>query len=316
VKLVTLRKPAGGTTGVLLGEEVLDIAACAAIDPEAAAVPATMKALIEAGAPMLDRVRRLLDSVERGSARDRLREAGALVPRAGARLAAPIPDPGVILSAGMNYHGHLKEMNTPVPDQPTAFVKSSAAVIGPEEAIRPPPSAPDMLDWEGEFSAVIGRPCHNVSAAEALDYVMGYTLVNDVSARDWVAPVFSSTGIMGPIHAWEHNLLGKQFPTFCPLGPVIATADEIGDPDDVPLETRLNGAVMQSTNTNDLVFNIPRLIEYFSRFHLFRPGDVITTGSPAGVGYGRNPKVFMKPGDRIEVEARGIGVLGNPIAAA
>jgi 2-keto-4-pentenoate hydratase/2-oxohepta-3-ene-1,7-dioic acid hydratase in catechol pathway len=257
----------------------------------------------------------MADALERSALRQRLRERGVLLSQERVTLAAPIPEPGVILSAGMNFRAHLEEMNTPVPKQPTAFIKSSAAVIGPGEAIRPPKSAADMVDWEGEFSAVIGRPCHNVSAAEALDYVAGYTLINDVSARDWVAPVFSATGTMGPILAWEANILGKQFPTFCPLGPVIVTKDEIPDPDDVDLETRLNGQVMQKTNTSDLVFGVARLIEHFSRFYRFRPGDVITTGSPAGVGYGRNPKVFMKAGDLIEVEAMGIGVLANPVGA-
>jgi 2-keto-4-pentenoate hydratase/2-oxohepta-3-ene-1,7-dioic acid hydratase in catechol pathway len=204
-------------------------------------------------------------------------------------------------------------MNTPAPKQPTGFFKSVTAVTGPGGPIRLPKSHPDMVDWEGEFSAVIGKPCHNVSEAEALQYVAGYTLINDVSARDWVAAVFKSEGIMGAIHAWDHNILGKQFPTFCPMGPSIATADEIPDPGKVDITTSLNGKVMQSACTDDLVFSIPKLIAYYSQFYLFRPGDVITTGSPAGVGYGRNPKVFMKAGDTIEVTVEGIGTLRNPV---
>ena len=143
---------------------------------------------------------------------------GRTVPRTEVRLLAPIPNPGMVLSVGMNYHEHLKEMKTPVPEKPAAFTKSVASIIGPDAPIRIPPGHPDMLDWEGEFSVVIGKPCHRVKAAQALDYVAGYTIVNDVSARDWVAPIFAATGIMGPIHAWEHNLLGKMFPTFCPWG--------------------------------------------------------------------------------------------------
>ena len=173
-----------------------------------------------------------------------------------------------------------------------------------------------MVDWEGEFSVVIGKGGHRIPAAKALDHVAGYTIVNDVSARDWVAPIFSSSGIMGPIHAWEHNLLGKMMPTFCPMGPCLATRDEVPDPDDVRIITRLNGQVMQDANTDDLVFNVVKLIEYYSQFYRFQPGDCITTGSPSGVGYGRNPKVFMKAGDTIEVEASGIGVLSNPVKAA
>jgi len=135
----------------------------------------------------------------------------------------------------------------------------------------------------------MGRSCHGVSEAEALDCVAGYTLINDVSARDWVAPVFAATGLMAGILAWERNLLGKQFPTFCPMGPALVTRDEIRNPDDVQIETRLNGAVMQSANTDDLVFGVRKLIAYYSQFYRFSPGDVITTGSPSGVGYGRNP---------------------------
>jgi 2-keto-4-pentenoate hydratase/2-oxohepta-3-ene-1,7-dioic acid hydratase in catechol pathway len=237
------------------------------------------------------------------------------VPATSAKLLAPLPDPGIVLSVGMNYHEHLKEMKTPVPEKPAAFTKSVASIIASGEAIRVPKSHPDMLDWEGEFSVVIGKACHAVKAAQALDYVAGYTLVNDVSARDWVAPIFKAQGIMGPIHAWEHNLLGKMFPTFCPMGPCMVTKDELPDPGNVRIQTRLNGKVMQDANTDDLVFSVPQLIEYYSQFYLLRPGDVITTGSPSGVGFGRNPKVFMKPGDVVEVEVEQIGILRNPIEA-
>ena len=243
------------------------------------------------------------------------RRKGLNYPLAKVRLLAPVPDPGLVLSVGMNYHEHLKEMKTPVPEKPAAFTKSVASIIGSGEAIKVPPSHPRMLDWEGEFSVVIGRPCHRVKASQALDYVAGYTLVNDVSARDWVAAIFQAKGTMGPIHAWEHNLLGKMFPTFCPMGPCMVTKDEIPDPGKVRIETRLNGQVMQSASTDDLVFGVRELIEYYSQFYLFKPGDVITTGSPSGVGYGRNPKLFMKPGDLVEVEVKEIGILRNRIEA-
>lgn len=243
------------------------------------------------------------------------RKKGLTYPVDKVKLLAPIPDPGLVLSVGMNYHEHLKEMKTPVPEKPAAFTKSVASIIGSGEAIKLPPRNAKMVDWEGEFSVVIGRPCHRVKASQALDYVAGYTLVNDVSARDWVAPIFQAQGVMGPIHAWEHNLLGKMFPTFCPMGPCMVTKDEIADPGKVRIETRLNGSVMQSASTDDLVFGVPQLIEYYSQYYLFKPGDVITTGSPSGVGYGRNPRVFMKAGDVVEVEVKEIGVLRNPVEA-
>jgi 2-keto-4-pentenoate hydratase/2-oxohepta-3-ene-1,7-dioic acid hydratase in catechol pathway len=286
MKLVTVEIDGRSRPGLVLGDDIVDLSSVA---PD-------LRAILESG--RLDRLR----SVE-----------GKRIPRKGAKLRAPIENPGMVLSVGMNYHQHLKEMKTPVPEKPAAFTKSVASIIGNDEPIRIPPSNPDMLDWEGEFSVVIGKACHRVKAAQALDYVAGYTIVNDVSARDWVAPIFSSTGIMGPIHAWEHNVLGKMFPTFCPMGPALATKDEVPDPDNVRIVTRLNGKVMQDANTDDFVFNVPKLIEYYSQFFLFRPGDVITTGSPSGVGFGRNPKVFMKDGDVIEVEVQGIGVLRNAV---
>ena len=281
MKLVSFSVDGKTRAGILEGDEIVDLGT-------------SMKEVIAAGAM----------------------KRGVRYPKNAVTLRAPVCDPSIVLSVGMNYHEHLKEMKTPTPEKPAAFTKSVASIIASGAPIKVPPSNPGMLDWEGEFSVVIGRPCHRVKAAQALDYVFGYTLVNDVSARDWVAPIFSSTGIMGPIHAWEHNLLGKMFPTFCPMGPCIATKDEIGDPANVKIQTRLNGKVMQDANTDDLVFSVVKLIEYYSQFYLFQPGDVITTGSPSGVGFGRNPKVFMKAGDTIEVEVSGIGVLSNPVRAA
>lgn len=288
MKLVTFEINGEARPGRLSGDEVVELQSLA---PD-------LRGILDGG---------LLDKAAAAS--------GKAHPLMRVKLLAPIRNPGMVLSVGMNYHEHLKEMKTPVPEKPAAFTKSVASIVGPDAPIRIPPSNPDMLDWEGEFSVVIGKPCHRVKAAQALDYVAGYTVVNDVSARDWVAPIFSATGIMGPIHAWEHNILGKLFPTFCPMGPVLATKDEIPDPANVKLQTRLNGKVMQDANTDDLVFSVVQLIEYYSQFYLFQPGDVITTGSPSGVGYGRNPKVFMKAGDVVEVEVDGIGVLRNPVAA-
>jgi 2-keto-4-pentenoate hydratase/2-oxohepta-3-ene-1,7-dioic acid hydratase in catechol pathway len=295
--LVTFTTDQQPRAGVLAGDDIVDLRAA---DPS---LPGSVRGLLTAG--KLGEVRAIRDAAPKKS----------LVSRKTARLLAPIPDPGLVLSVGINYHKHLAEMKTPVPEKPAAFTKSVASIIATGEPILLPPGNPDMVDWEGELTVVIGKACHRASAAQALDFVAGYTLVNDVSARDWVAPIFSSTGIMGPIHAWEHNLLGKMFPTFCPMGPVVATKDEVPDPDNVRIVTRLNGQVMQDANTDDFVFNVPKLIEYYSRFYRFLPGDCITTGSPSGVGFGRNPKVFMKAGDTIEVEVAGIGVLSNPVAA-
>src|SRR5271163_4137814 len=317
MRLVMLQHPGRRTAGLLLGEDVLDLGAAADLIPEALLVAHSVRSILEAGDSALALLRRIVDRVaDHEATRDQLREAGALVAYSAVSLLAPIPEPAIVLACGLNYHAHLAEMNTPVPPTPTGFTKSVASIIGSGSAIRLPPSHPDMVDWEGEFCAVIGRPCHRVSEQDALDYVGGYTLINDVSARNWVAGVFSATGIMGPILAWEHNVLGKQFPSFCPMGPALVTKDEIPDPERVQLTTRLNGEIVQSANTDDLVFGVARVIAYFSQFYSFRPGDVISTGSPAGVGYGRTPKRFMRAGDVIEVQADGVGILRNPNAAA
>jgi acylpyruvate hydrolase len=296
VHLVMFMKDKQPRAGVIDGEEIVDINA------NDRSLPPTIKGILEANG--LARVKKILKSRKHR------------VPRRRAKLLPPISNPGLLLSVGMNYHEHLKEMKTPVPEKPAAFTKSVASIIATGEPILLPASNPDMVDWEGEFTVVIGKGGYRIPAAKALDHVAGYTIVNDVSARDWVAAIFSSTGIMGPIHAWEHNLLGKMMPTFCPMGPCIATRDEVPDPDDVKIVTRLNGQVMQDANTDDLVFSVAKLIEYYSRFYRFQPGDCITTGSPSGVGFGRNPKLFMKAGDTIEVEVSGIGVLSNPVKAA
>jgi 2-keto-4-pentenoate hydratase/2-oxohepta-3-ene-1,7-dioic acid hydratase in catechol pathway len=169
---------------------------------------------------------------------------------------------------------------------------------------------------EGEFTAVIGRTCHDVSETEALDYVVGYTIVNDVSARDFVAAAQAAQGMIPTIVAWEHNILGKLYPTFCPMGPYIVTADEIGDPNALHIETRLNGQIVQDSNTSDLVFNVAQIVAYYSKFLTFEPGDLITTGSPSGVGSGRKPQLFMRDGDTIEVTIEKLGTLRNPVRKA
>jgi 2-keto-4-pentenoate hydratase/2-oxohepta-3-ene-1,7-dioic acid hydratase in catechol pathway len=307
VKLVTIAVPPGGRPGVIVGADVLDFALASSVLPLAGWVPPAMPELLAAGAEGLDLIRRLLDRVDGAAAR--LREAGALKPLAATALRAPVPRPGIVLSHGRAYKSHLKEMNSKGEDEPHAFMKNVNAIIGPGAPIVLPPQCPAMVDLEGEFSVVFGAPCHNVGEAEAMDCVIGYTLINDVSARNWVES-FQKT--KDP----DQNRMGKQLPTFCPMGPAIATKDEIADPNDVRMVTTLNGKVMQDSNTSDLIWNIPQLIAYYSRWYRFMPGDILTTGSPAGVGYGRNPKVFMQPGDVVTATVAAVGTLSNPVRAA
>jgi 2-keto-4-pentenoate hydratase/2-oxohepta-3-ene-1,7-dioic acid hydratase in catechol pathway len=188
-----------------------------------------------------------------------------------------------------------------MPTEPFFFAKLPSSVAGPEDEVRAPPETRQM-DYEVEFSAVIGRRLSRAAEAEIMPAIFGYTLLNDVSARD---VQFKDNQIM----------LGKNFDGFAPIGPCIVTADELPNPDAVRLRTRLNGEVLQDGTTADWLFSLPRLIAFLSQVMTLHPGDIVTTGTPAGVGVFRNPQVFMKPGDVVEIEADGIGVLRNRIAA-
>lgn len=320
MKLLTIDAPPVGRPGALTADgEVLDLLGAADGHGLARWLPSTVRAILEAGAPGLDVVAAILARVDAadGGEAERLRAAGTLRPFAATPLLAPVPEPRLILSAGLNYRRHLAEMDgTPAPPRPTAFIKAQSSLTGSGKPVVVPPQCPDRIDYEGEFTVVIGRCCHNVGEDEALDYVAGYTIVNDVSARDWIPEFRAAEGTFPALQAWERNIMGKNLPTFSPCGPVIATADEIADPHDLQLTTRLNGEVMQSTRTDDLIHGVPRIIAYFSQWYALQPGDLITTGSPSGVGFGRDPQVFMKPGDVIEVEVEGIGTLSNRLVAA
>lgn len=311
MKLVTIDQPPRGRPGAVIGgDEVLDFARAGDLDPLAGWIPGSVAAILAGGEEGLDIVRRVVAKAENaaGGARDRLRETGALAPLSRTRLMAPLPRPGIVLSHGRAYMSHLREMqktDTPkVPEEPTAFLKNTNAIIGPDQPIVLPPHMADKVDHEGEFSVVFGRRCVNVSEDEAMGCIAGYTIVNDVSARDW-----AGTGNM------EKNRMGKQLAGFCPLGPWVVTRDEIADPQKLNMTSKLNGEIFQSACTDDCIWTIPQLVAHFSQWYPFGPGDVMTTGSPPGVGHGRTPRVYMKPGDVIEITVEGVGTLRNPIAA-
>jgi 2-keto-4-pentenoate hydratase/2-oxohepta-3-ene-1,7-dioic acid hydratase in catechol pathway len=307
MKLITIDTWPQGRTGALVGDDVLDFALAAPVIPVASFIPTAMPALLAGGPEGLDLIRRVVERVPRE--RVRLEELGALKPLAAVTLLAPVPRPGILLSHGRAYKSHLREMNRTQPaENPSAFLKNVNSIIGTGAAIRLPPQFPDMVDQEAEFSIVFGAPCHNIKEDEAMDCVAGYTMINDVSARNWVEN-FQKTG--DP----DLNRMGKQLPGFTPMGPVIATKDEIPDPHDVTVKSMINDRVMQDAHTSDLIWTIPYLISFFARWYAFKPGDVLSTGSPAGVGYGRSPKVFVQVGDVISVMASGVGTLRNPIVA-
>ena len=316
MKLVTIDASGSPRTGALIDDDVLDFTLAAAVVPNAGLVPQAMTALLASGDEGLDVVRRLLDTIKRDRNDEvaRLRKAGALKSAKDVRLLAPNPRPGIVLSHGRAYHSHLKEMakgeeNPKATEEPRAFLKNVSAITGPNSPIVLPRRFPDMVDFEGEFSIVFGRDCYDVEEKDALACVAGYTIINDVSARDWVEHFVKTNDP-------DLNRQGKQLPTCCPIGPVIATRDEVPDPHDVNLTTTLNGKVMQSAHTSDLIWTVGYLISHFSRWYHFRPGDILTTGSPAGVGYARDPKVFMKPGDVVAITVDRVGTLSNPVVAA
>lgn len=218
------------------------------------------------------------------------------------KLLAPIA-PAAILCIGLNYRKHAAEGNQPIPEYPVLFMKTPGAVQNPGEPILLPTHLKsDAVDYECELAVVIGKTCKNVSKADALKHVLGYTCANDVSARDWQLKKGGSQ--------WCR---GKTFDTFCPLGPCLVTADEIPNPNQLGIKTVLNGQTMQDWNTNDMIFDVPTLIEFLSGSTTLHPGTVILTGTPHGVGGARKPPVFLKHGDSITIEIERIGALTNPV---
>lgn len=317
MKLLTIDAPPAGHPAVLMGNgEVVDLTGLGGLGSAAAWIPGSVRQIIEAGDEGLEILRRRVGAVEGATQGelDRLREKGIVRKFDATPLAPAIPDPRLIMSAGLNYGRHLAEMsNTPRPQYPTAFIKAQSSLTGSGKPVTAPPQADDMIDYEGEFTFVVKHACHRVSEADAMNHVFGYTLANDISARNWVEDFFKAEGKFPSLLGWERNVMGKQLPGFTPLGPVIVTKDEIKDPYNLHLTTTLNGQVMQDTKTDDLIFKVEQLLSYFSNWYTFSPGDLFTTGSPSGVGFGRDPKVFMHPGDTVEVECEGVGKLVNTI---
>jgi 2-keto-4-pentenoate hydratase/2-oxohepta-3-ene-1,7-dioic acid hydratase in catechol pathway len=215
------------------------------------------------------------------------------------RLLAPIARPPKFLAAGLNFTDHIAETGMDQPTSPVFFNKQTTCVVGPGDDVHRP-RVSELLDYEGELGVVIGRRCRHVPAADALDVVAGYLIVNDVSVRDWQLRSPTMT-------------LGKSFDTHGPIGPWLTTVDEIDDPHDLTIRTWLNGELLQDGSTASMVFDIGTQIETLSTAFTLEPGDIIATGTPAGVGIARQPPVWMKAGDVVRVEIEGLGALENPI---
>jgi len=283
MKLVTYRSGEGpAKPGFLDGEDVIDLVA------SVPGLPNSVRMIIASG--MLGRVAEA--SRHPAAVRVKMFE-----------LLAPIQDPGKIVGIGLNYRDHAIESGMAIPEEPIVFAKFASAIAGPEEPIRLPAISSEV-DYEAELVVVIGRRAVKVPESRAMEYVAGYTIGNDVSARDWQ--------LKKPGGQW---MLGKSFSSFAPIGPVLTTREEIADPHALAIGLTLNGQQMQSSNTSQLIFRIDQLIAYLSRIFPLEPGDLIFTGTPPGVGFTRKPPIYLKAGDVCEVMIEGLGVLRNPCLA-
>lgn len=284
MRLATIVENGVHRIAAVVDDRVIDLAA---LDPS---ISTDMRAFLEAGPEVWQRAEAIAQSEDaQASAR----------PLDQVRLAAPVPNPSKIVAIGQNYLDHVKEQGATPPDRPIVFAKFPTTVIGPGDAIRWDPGLTQKVDWEVELAVVIGRKARRVSEADAYDYVFGYTIANDVSARD----------LQFGDGQWVR---GKSLDTFCPLGPWIVTRDEIPEPHGLPIRCLVNGEVMQDSSTDQLIFRVPYLISYLSQAFTLLPGDIVLTGTPPGVGAFRKPPRFLGEGDVVTVEIDGIGSMSNP----
>ncbi|SPE18088.1 Fumarylacetoacetate hydrolase family protein [Candidatus Sulfotelmatomonas gaucii] len=217
------------------------------------------------------------------------------------RLHAPLANPPRIFAIGLNYRDHAAESKMALPSVPVVFFKMPTAIIGPGDAIVLPKNSSEP-DYEAELAFVVGKGGFRIPASEWRDHVYGYTIINDVSARD----------VQRATSQWS---LAKSFPTFCPMGPAIVPASQIDDPHQLDISLSINGELLQSSNTRELIFKVPDLVEYISSITPLLPGDIVSTGTPAGVGMGRKPQRWLRPGDTVTVSLKGLGSLVNPVVA-
>lgn len=288
MRLATYRDAGGTHIGALRDDQIIPLDG----------VAADMLSLIDAGAAGLDRARAVLAS-----------GAGA-TPLSSVRLLAPIPRPRQnIICLGMNYVAHAIESDRArgrepkLPEHPVFFTKNVTTVCGHEDEIPLDPHVTSQLDYEVEIAYIVGRTIKNIAAADALGAIFGYTIINDVSARDLQ-------------NQHQQFFKGKSLDSTCPMGPWIVTADEIPDPSALGLRLRLNGETRQDSSVSDLIFNIPTTLEVLSLGQTVEAGTIVSTGTPSGVGMGRTPPAFMKAGDVMEAEVDQIGVLRNRVVAA
>lgn len=286
MRLATIQTSAGPRVAAFRENYYVDLQAT---DP---ALPGSVRQLLEGGSAALR------------AAEQAVRHAKAVkIEAANVRFLPPIPDPRKIICLGLNYRDHAAETGAAIPKEPVLFSKYATALIGSGEAIVLPPVSQEV-DYEAELVVVVGQRGRPQNAEEARGYIAGYTIGHDVSARDWQ--------LKKDQKQW---MVGKTFDTFAPTGPHLVTADEIPDPHALAIRLRLNGQTMQDSNTKQMIFPLGIVLEYLGRVLTLEPGDLIFTGTPPGVGIARKPPVYLKPGDMVEVEIEGLGVLRNPVMA-
>ncbi len=287
MKLVTFVKDGAYQPGAMVErdgrEAIVDLLAVNA------SLPASIRALLEAGPAALQRAAAAAET------------ADDVLDMADVKLAAPVPNPDKILCIGLNYADHAAESGQPLPDFPIVFSKYSNTVIGSGDAVVLP-KVTDQVDFEAELGFVIGKRARYVSEADALDYVAGYLNVNDVSARDYQTRTSQWT-------------MGKSFDTFAPMGPALVTADNMPDPHNLAIRLWIGDEVLQDSSTSQLIFNVPQLLTAISEVMTLEPGDIVSTGTPPGVGAARTPPRWLRPGETIHIEIEGLGVLSNPVVA-
>jgi acylpyruvate hydrolase len=314
MRLITYQREDQARTGAQLDEQVVDLnRAYRAVlqhtgdDDELvvadARVPTDMIGLLRGGDTSLRAAQQAV-----AFARSQLEVSGKTLNRQGIvyatddiSLLPPVVRPGKVICLGLNYRDHAAESGMAVPEYPVLFHKVAGSLIGHNQPIVVPRIS-SKIDYEGELAIIIGRRGKYIAEDEAYTYIAGYTVANDVSARD----------LQFRTSQWT---TGKMLDTFGPLGPALVTRDEVPDPHTLAIKTILNGQVMQDGNTADMIFGVPYIVSYISEIVTLEPGDVILTGTPPGIGNSRSPQVFMKPGDTIEVEIEQLGKLANPVAA-
>ncbi|XP_053574162.1 fumarylacetoacetate hydrolase domain-containing protein 2 [Bombina bombina] len=265
------------------GGSVIDLNA---FDPS---LPCGMREFLEAGDTALQTAKRALTSGQHTLKRSQI------------SILAPISNPEKVICIGMNYVDHCLEQNVPVPKEPIIFSKFPSSIVGPTDPIILPPESKEV-DWEAELAFVIGKKGKDIKEEDAMDYVVGFTVAHDVSARDWQ---MKKNG--------KQWLLGKTFDTFCPIGPALVTKDSISDPHNLGIRCRVNGELVQDSNTKQMVFKTEALIAWVSKFVTLNPGDIFLTGTPPGVGVFRKPPIFLKAGDVVQCEIDELGVITNPV---